>query len=76
MVSKKFAEDMFWKFLKIAQNYEGSEYQNKNPSKIDCEFYNFVTNEVNSILNDKDVEKMMIENKKKSDFDIDPNLQI
>ena len=76
MVSKKFAEDMFWKFIKIAQNYEGSDYQNKNPSKIDCEFYNFITNEVNSILSDKEVEKMMNENKKKSDFDIDPNLQI
>ena len=53
MVSKKFAEDMFLKFMKIAQDYEGSQYQNKNPSKIDSEFYNFIKSEVNSILSDK-----------------------
>ena len=67
---------MFLKFMKIAQDYEGSQYQNKNPSKIDCEFYNFIKSEVNSILSDKDVERMMMENKKKSDFDIDSNLKI
>ena len=52
-VSEKFAEDMFQKFIKIAQNYEGSEYQNKNPSKIDQEFYNFIQNEMNDIYGKK-----------------------
>ena len=76
MVSKKFAEDMFWKFIKIAQNYEGSEFQNKNPSNIDSEFYKFIYQEVNCILNDKNIENILMQNKKKSDFDIDPNLKI
>ena len=76
MVSKKFAEDMFWKFIKIAQNYEGSEFQNKNPSNIDSEFYRFIYQEVNCILNDKNLENILMQNKKKSDFDIDPNLKI
>ena len=52
-VSEKFAEDMFQKFIKIAQNYEGSEYQNKNPSKIDQEFYTFIQNEMNDIYGKK-----------------------
>jgi hypothetical protein len=28
--------------IKISQKFEGSEYQNKNPSSIDQEFYDFI----------------------------------
>jgi hypothetical protein len=49
LVSEKFAQEMFEKFIKVARQYEGSEYQNKNPSKIDMEFYNFIKEEVNEL---------------------------
>ena len=52
-VSEKFAQDMFLKFIKVARNYEGSDYQNKNPSKIDQEFYNFIQEEVKDIFKNK-----------------------
>lgn len=55
-VSEKFAGDMFMKFIKVANNYEGSEYQNKNPSVIDKEFYDFIQKEVYDIFNNpKDI---------------------
>jgi len=32
--------------MQIAQNYEGSEYQNQTPSKIDMKFYEFINSEI------------------------------
>lgn len=45
-VSEKFACDLFKKMINIVKVYEGSPYQNKNPSKIDKEFYDFIKDEV------------------------------
>jgi hypothetical protein len=32
--------------MTISKSFEGSEYQNKNPSKIDREFYDFIEQEL------------------------------
>jgi hypothetical protein len=49
MVTKKFAEDLFNKMIKIGSKYEGSEYQNKNPSEIDQQFYNFINEQAKNL---------------------------
>lgn len=56
-VSEKFTQEMFFKFIDVANHYEGSEYQNKNPSKIDKEFYQFIQKEVNDLLNQGTIAK-------------------
>lgn len=39
--------------VQITKNFEGSEYQNKNPSKIDKLYYDFMDEEIkNTILDD------------------------
>jgi hypothetical protein len=47
--AKKFAEDLFAKMLKITKSYEGSEYQNKNPSEMDKQFYDFINTEATKL---------------------------
>jgi hypothetical protein len=37
---------LFGKLINISKNFEGSEYQNKNPSKIDREFYSYIEQEI------------------------------
>jgi hypothetical protein len=34
--------------IEIAKNYIGSEYQNKNPSALDKQFYDFLEEEVSN----------------------------
>jgi hypothetical protein len=48
-VAKRFAEDLFTKMLKVIKNYQGSEFQNKNPSDIDMQFYDFINEEANKL---------------------------
>jgi hypothetical protein len=40
---------LFTKLISIAKKFEGSEYQNKNPSKIDKLFYEFLDAEIKSM---------------------------
>jgi hypothetical protein len=49
MIIIQFAEKLFNKMIKISQNLEGSEYQNRNPKPIDQQFYDFIKKET-SIL--------------------------
>ncbi len=37
--------------IKISKNFEGSEYQNKHPTPIDQQFYDFVNKEAGMLNN-------------------------
>jgi hypothetical protein len=42
--------------VQITKNFEGSEYQNKNPSKTDRLFYDFIDEEIkNTIVDDESI---------------------
>ncbi len=42
----RIAEVFLLKFIDIVKNYRGSEYENKNPSDIDKQFYDFIQKEL------------------------------
>ncbi len=44
-VIKQFAKQLFSRMVSIVQKYRGSKYENKNPSDMDKEFYEFIKNE-------------------------------
>lgn len=46
LIFNQFATDLFSKLVEISKNYQGSEYQNKNPSTLDKQFYAFLDEEV------------------------------
>ena len=52
----KIAEVFLLKFIDIVKNYRGSEYENKNPSQIDNEFYNFIKKELSINENKNEIE--------------------
>ena len=53
----KIAEVFLLKFIDIVKNYKGSEYENKNPSQIDNQFYNFIKRELSLNQNEnKEIE--------------------
>ena len=56
---KFFSEKLFNNFIKIVNNYKGSKYENKNKSKIDIEFYEFLIKEINENLENKNVKELM-----------------
>ncbi len=56
---KFFSENLFNNFIKIVNNYKGSKYENKNKSKIDIEFYEFLIKEINENLENKNVKELM-----------------
>jgi len=37
---------LFTKLISISKNYKGSKYENKNPSKIDKQFYDFINEQM------------------------------
>lgn len=49
-IVKQFAKTLFNKLVTIAKNYRGSKYENKNPSEIDREFYEFIRKEAREIF--------------------------
>ena len=49
VIGKEFAKNIFAIMIKIVKNYEGSEYQNKNPSSLDKQFYDFVEEEIKKL---------------------------
>lgn len=48
-IMKTGSKYLFNKIMKLSQNYEGSDLQNKNPSELDKIFYNFVENEIKDL---------------------------
>ena len=56
---KFFSEKLFNNFIKIVNNYKGSKYENKNKTKIDIEFYEFLIKEINENLENKNVKELM-----------------
>jgi len=45
-VVKQFAKNLFNKLIEVVKNYRGSKYENKVPSQMDKNFYDFLRNEI------------------------------